>query len=188
MPAGAMSNRTAGRGPGADRAADRAEDGAAPPSARAEDGAARQPTRARTGVGDDELAARLRVAVTRLNRRLRQESVTGVSPSQEAALAAISRLGRPTLGELAQAEQVQPPTMTKVVGALEHAGFVVRSGEAGDRRVTRVELTPEGRAQLERIRRLKTAYLARQIGLLTAEERRAASGLAALLERFVGAP
>jgi DNA-binding MarR family transcriptional regulator len=139
-------------------------------------------------VGDDQLAARLRVAVTRLNRRLRQESMTGVSPSQEAALAAVGRLGRPTLGELAQAEQVQPPSMTRVVAAMEAAGLLVRSGDEEDRRVSRVELTPQGRATLERIRSLKTAYLARQIGLLTPEDRDDAERLARLLERFVGAP
>lgn len=138
--------------------------------------------------GDDELAGRLRVAVTRLNRRLRQESMTGVSPSQEAALAAVNRLGRPTLGELAQAEQVQPPTMTRVVAAMEQAGLLARFGDEADRRVSRVELTAEGRATLERIRSLKTAYLARQIGLLSPEDRRAAERLAGLLERFVEAP
>lgn len=149
-------------------------------------GAKERASGARTG--DDELAARLRVAVTRLNRRLRQESMTGVSPSQEAALAAVSRLGRPTLGELAQAEQVQPPTMTRVVGAMEQAGLLERFGDDGDRRITRVELTAEGRGTLERIRSLKTAYLARQIGRLPAADRREAERLASLLERFVGTP
>ena len=138
--------------------------------------------------GDDELAARLRVAVTRLNRRLRQESMTGISPSQEAALAAVKRLGRPTLGELAQAEQVQPPSMTRVVAAMEAAGLIVRSGDEDDRRVSRVELTPKGRATLDRIRSLRTAYLARQIALLSPEERSRAEELAHLLERFVGSP
>jgi DNA-binding MarR family transcriptional regulator len=127
----------------------------------------------------------LRVAVTRLNRRLRQESVTGVSPSQESALSTINRLGKPTLGELAQAEQVQPPTMTRVVGAMEAAGLVVRHGDEGDRRVCRVELTAEGRATLERIKSLKNAYLARQIATLTPAERGRADALAALLERMV---
>lgn len=136
-------------------------------------------------VRDDELAARLRVAVTRLNRRLRQESLSGVSPSQEAALGTINRLGSPTLGELAQAEQVQPPTMTRVVATMEAAGLVVREGDAGDRRVTRVRLTRQGRATLERIRSLKNAYLARQIGRLTAPERTRACALAALLEQLI---
>lgn len=134
---------------------------------------------------EDVLAARLRVAVTRLHRRLRQESVVGVSPTQEAALATINRLGEPTLGELAQAEGVQPPTLTRVVATMEEAGLVRRYGDAGDRRVTRVALTRDGRATLERIRTRKNAYLARQITRLSPEERQRAGDLAELLERFV---
>lgn len=137
------------------------------------------------GRGDDELAARLRVAVTRLNRRLRQESLTGVSPSQEAALGTIKRLGSPTLGELAQAEQVQPPTMTRVVAALEEAGLVVRRVDAVDRRVSRVELTPAGRSTLERSRSLKNAYLARQLGRLSVQDRARIGELADIFERLV---
>jgi DNA-binding MarR family transcriptional regulator len=133
----------------------------------------------------DELPARLRIAVTRLNRRLRQEAETGVSPSQESALSTIRRLGKPTLGELAQAEQVQPPTMTRVVASMEAAGLVVRRGDAGDRRVARVELTAQGRAAIERIRNLKNAYLARQIATLSGVEQAQAAELAALLERLV---
>jgi DNA-binding MarR family transcriptional regulator len=133
----------------------------------------------------DGLPARLRIAVTRLNRRLRQEAETGVSPSQESALSTIRRLGKPTLGELAQAEQVQPPTMTRVVASMEAAGLVVRRGDAGDRRVARVELTAQGRAAIERIRNLKNAYLARQIATLSGVEQAQAAELAALLERLV---
>jgi DNA-binding MarR family transcriptional regulator len=138
-----------------------------------------------TESADDELSARLRVAVTRLNRRLRQESVTGVSPSQESALSTVNRLGRPTLGELAQVEQVQPPTMTRVIDAMEAAGLIVRCGDDDDRRVIRVELTARGRSTLERIKSLKNAYLARQIATLTPAERARAADLAALLERLV---
>lgn len=135
--------------------------------------------------GDEQLAGRLRVAVTRLNRRLRQESLTGVSPSQESALATVNRLGRPTLGEIAQAERVQPPTMTRVVAAMEAAGLVTRLADAEDRRVTRVELTRAGRAALDRIRSLKTAYLARRLSLLSPRERARAADLATLLEELV---
>lgn len=134
---------------------------------------------------EDELPARIRMAVTRLNRRLRQESVTGISPSQESALSTIKRLGTPTLGELAQVEQVQPPTMTRVVAGMEAAGLVSRRGDADDRRVSRVELTPSGRATLDRIKKLKNAYLARQISMLTPAERANAGELVALLERLV---
>src|SRR5580692_822017 len=75
---------------------------------------------------DEELATRLRVAVTRLNRRLRQQSLAGLSPAQAMALGSVNRLGNPTLGELAVAEQVQPPTMTRMVASMEAAGLVAR--------------------------------------------------------------
>src|SRR6202034_4845459 len=84
----------------------------------------------RTPSGDtepgEELAGRLRVAVTRLNRKLRQQALAGLSPAQASALATVNRLGSPTLGELAAAEQVQPPTATRLVTSLESAGLVVR--------------------------------------------------------------
>src|SRR6185437_5665306 len=96
--------------------------------------------RAGAGVGpstdphdDDELATRLRLAVTRLNRRLRQESYAGLSPAQASALGTVKRLGSPTLGELAVTEQVQPPTVTRLVGSLEGAGLVSREVDPDDR-------------------------------------------------------
>ena len=123
---------------------------------------------------DDELAARLRVAVTRLNRRLRQQSLAGLSPAQASALGSVNRLGTPTLGELALAEQVQPPTMTRLVASMETAGLLVRVADPVDRRVCRVRLTAEGRRALQRIRSLKNAYLARRLAELAT--RRAGRG------------
>lgn len=106
-----------------------------------------------------ELAPALRSAVTRLNRRLRASSLGGVSPSQASALATVERLGSPTVGELAAAEQVRPPTMTRVVDALESDGLVTRSPDASDRRCWHVALTPAGRRELASIRRRKVEYL-----------------------------
>jgi DNA-binding MarR family transcriptional regulator len=134
---------------------------------------------------DDELATRLRVAVTRLNRRLRQQSLAGLSPAKASALGTVNRLGRPTLGELAVAEQVQPPTVTRLVTGMEEAGLVVRSTDAGDRRVVRVRITAEGRRTLQRIRTLKNAFLTRQLAALDPEERATAAALVTLLEHLV---
>jgi DNA-binding MarR family transcriptional regulator len=137
------------------------------------------------GTIDDELAARLRVAVMRLHRRLRQESLGDVSPAQASALATIDRRGRPTLGELAQAEQVQPPSLTPLVGAMESAGLVVRLPDPLDRRICRVELTTEGRRALERIRMAKNAYLAQRLESFHGAERDRARDLTELLEDLV---
>jgi DNA-binding MarR family transcriptional regulator len=131
---------------------------------------------------DDDLASRLRVAVTRLNRRMRQQSLAGLSPAQAQALGSVNRLGRPTLGELAVAEQVQPPTMTRLVAGMEERGLLRRLGDEADRRVFRVELTAEGRRVLERIRSLKDAYLSRQLTGLDPARRDEAVRLVTLLE------
>ena len=100
-------------------------------------------------LADEELATRLRVAVTRLNRKLRQQSLAGLSPAQASALGTVNRLNSLTLGELATAEQVQPPTVTRLVGTLENAGLVTRETDEVDRRVTRVRITAEGRRTLQ---------------------------------------
>ena len=136
-------------------------------------------------VSEAELASRLRLSVTRLHRRLRQHSAGALTQSQASALASIGQLGSPTLGELASRESVQPPSMTRIVGALEALGHVTRVVEPADRRVTRVALTPEGSQVLERSRSLKNAFLARQLHRLAPGERQALSDLTVLLERLV---
>ncbi len=135
----------------------------------------------------EDLASRLRTAVTRLNRRLRAESFAGLSPAQASALGVVSRLGAPTLGELAEAEQVQPPTMTRLVAFMEDQGFVVRQVDPTDRRICRVQITVAGSALLEEIRSLKNAYLVERMGAL-GEDERSLDQLATLLERLVGNP
>jgi len=138
------------------------------------------------GAGDEsELAARLRLAVTRLSRRLRQQVAEGLTPSQVAALATVERLGAPSLGELAAAEQVRPPSMTRVVDGLVGAGLVERVVDSDDRRFARVRLTGEGRRTLQRNRSRKTAFLVRRLERLSASERRALPELVSLLEHLV---
>src|ERR1700677_4054025 len=134
---------------------------------------------------DEELAARLRVAVTRLNRKLRQQALAGLSPAQASALGTVNRLASPTLGELAAAEQVQPPTVTRLVASLESAGLVAREADGVDRRVVRVRITAEGRRRLQRIRTLKDAYLTRRLAALDPSERDLTEALTGLLEHLV---
>ena len=133
----------------------------------------------------EELAARLRVAVTRLNRKLRQQALAGLSPAQASALGTVNRLINPTLGELAAAEQVQPPTVTRLVTSLESAGLVARETDRVDRRVVRVTITAEGRRNLQRIRSLKNAFLTRRLAALDPAEKALAEDLTSLLEHLV---
>jgi DNA-binding MarR family transcriptional regulator len=144
-----------------------------------------QPTQASGLASDEELASRLRVAVVRLNRKLRQQALAGLSPAQASALGTVNRLGSPTLGELAAAEQVQPPTVTRLVASLESAGLVARETDEVDRRVVRVRITGEGRRNLQRIRSLKNAYLNRRLAALDPAEQQLAESMTSLLEHLV---
>ena len=134
------------------------------------------------------LAARLRLGVTRLARRLRQEAETGVTPSMLSALSSVERQGSLTMRDLCHAEQVQPPTMTRVVAALVEAGLVVREQDPTDGRVTWVRVTTEGRRLLERSRRRKEAYLAKSLRSLEPEELRTLEAAAGILERLTDRP
>ena len=119
-----------------------------------------------------EIAARLRLSATRLARRLRQESGAGLSPSQQSAMAVISNHGPLTLGALAEHERVAPPSITKVVSKLECDGLVIRTPDPHHRRVCRVEISPEGAALLDEVRRRKTAWLTARISQLDADHQR----------------
>jgi len=134
------------------------------------------------------LAARLRLGVTRLARRLRQEAEAGITPSMLSALSSAERQGPLTMRDLCAAEQVQPPTMTRIVAALVEAGLVVREADPDDGRVVWVKVTPQGRRLLERSRRRKEAYLARALRSLEPRELDTLGDAAAILERLTEAP
>jgi DNA-binding MarR family transcriptional regulator len=142
---------------------------------------------AQVRLSDAELAARLRLAVARLSRRLRRETEGGVSPSQVSALSSIARAGPLTLGELSALEQVQPPTMTRVVGCLEDEGLVARTVDPGDRRIARVSITAAGERFLQRNRHREDAFLASRLRALEADDRAALARATELLERLVEA-
>jgi DNA-binding MarR family transcriptional regulator len=101
-------------------------------------------------------------------------------------LGAVNRLGSPTLGELAAIEQVQPPTMTRIVASLTGSGMVTRVTDVADRRSARVRITPTGKRSLERIRTLKNAFLTRRLAELSPTEQAQAAEVVTLLEHLLG--
>jgi DNA-binding MarR family transcriptional regulator len=121
-----------------------------------------------------ELASQLRLTVARLSRRIRQQAAaTGdeLSASMQGALATVERRGPISLGELAAVEQVQPPSMTRIVARLEAWGYVVRVVDPTDRRVARVAITESGRELLAHSRIQKDAYLAKRVACLSDADR-----------------
>jgi DNA-binding MarR family transcriptional regulator len=131
---------------------------------------------------EEQLAPRLRWAITRMARRLRQEAGVDLGPSQVASLATIERHGPLSPSELADRERIKRPTVTRIVGHLEAAGLVERVKDPEDGRGSILSATPEARTMLKSLRARKTAYLARRLGNMNAEDRRTLERAAALLE------
>ena len=135
---------------------------------------------------ETDLASRLRLVVTRVGRRLRRHG-GDLTPSQASALSTVERHGPLTLGELSTHENVRPPTLTKVVAALEEQGLVVRHTDPHDRRVARVEATPEGARLLAQTRSRTDAYLAQHLAALPADELAAIERAVTALEHILEA-
>ena len=106
-----------------------------------------------------ELADKLHSAAIHLLRQLRKEDdASGLSAPRLSALSVVVFGGPVTLGQLARAEQVRPPTMTKIVTGLERDRLVERKPDPNDRRLTRIVATPKGQRILieGRARRVKS--------------------------------
>ncbi|HKF00558.1 MAG TPA: MarR family transcriptional regulator [Actinomycetes bacterium] len=137
---------------------------------------------------DRELPAQLRIAVMRLARRLRQQTDGTLTPSQLSALSSVHKLGPLTLGELAGVERVRPPSMTRIVAALEEAGLVTREPDPRDRRVCRVRASAAGATFLARERTRRDAFLAERLRLLAPDDLAALARTLPVLEALAGDP
>ena len=135
---------------------------------------------------DAGLASELRASVMRMRRRLVAERHpdNDLSIGQMVVLGLLVRLGEQTVGDLARAERVQPPSMTRTVNCLESDGYVARRPHDTDGRQVVVSLTDAGRAAVLADRRRRDAWLAQQLGSLTAGERAALREAAPILARL----
>ncbi len=134
---------------------------------------------------DTALASALRISVQRLVRRLRTERLeSGLTLNQLSAMASLASRGALTIGDLAQAEKVQPPSMTRTVTSLVELGYVTRAVAESDRRQVLVALTDAGAELLAEDRRQREAWLAQRLRELTADERDLLRRAAPILERL----
>ena len=132
-----------------------------------------------------EQAARLRLAVNRMARRLRQEANTQLGPASIAALATIERSGPLTPSEVARIEGIQRPTATRILSRLTEAGLVSRTTDPSDGRSSIVQVTADGRKTLNRLRKRKTAYLARTMRALPDDDVATLTRAAEILEQVL---
>ncbi|WP_205304542.1 MarR family transcriptional regulator [Nonomuraea montanisoli] len=127
----------------------------------------------------------MRVSLARLTRRLRRQAAAHtLTPTQFATLAAVERHSGITPGELAELEKVQPPSMTRVIAALEERGLVSRTPHPTDRRQVTVTVTEPAQKLLKEERRRKEAWLTQRLKELTPEERSILRQAAPILEKL----
>jgi DNA-binding MarR family transcriptional regulator len=152
-------------------------------------------TRARqTQAGDPErgklaeaatLATDLRDGMMRLHRRLRQVRPVGeLTQTQLSALTSLELSAALTPRELAELERVQPPTMTRIVARLTELGLVQRVPHPTDGRQVILSTTARGREVLAENRRLRDAWLTKQLAALGDADRETLESAAAIMARI----
>jgi DNA-binding MarR family transcriptional regulator len=132
------------------------------------------------------LANGTRAAVMRLSRRLRQlrDESLDLSSNQLSAMSVLLNSGDLLMGELAAAEKVAPPSMTRIVNGLEERELVLRQADPRDRRQSLVSLTDTGRQVLLANRRRRSEWLARRITELDPDDREVLRRAVGILERI----
>lgn len=135
---------------------------------------------------DSGLAPALRVAVMRLRRRLASERDphNDLSLSAMAVLGGLVKEGPMTVGQLADREKVQPPSMTRTVNCLEEGGYVTRRQSDADKRQVIVEITDHGRETVLADRARRDAWLSLRLAELTEAERDVLRAASPIMEKL----
>jgi len=135
------------------------------------------------------IADRLHSAAIHLLRRVRRvDEATGLSAAKLSALSVVVFGGPVSLRDLAAAEQVRPPSMTRTVKELETDGLVRREVDAADRRVAWIKTTPKGKRLLKQGRAARINLLADWLGALSRDELAQLDQATWILERLLAAP
>jgi DNA-binding MarR family transcriptional regulator len=133
-----------------------------------------------------ELADRLHSAAIHVLRRVaREDAASGLGGPALSALSVVVFGGPASLGRLAQAERVRPPTMTRTVQGLEAAGLVRRDPDPNDGRIVHITATEKGVEVLQAARARRVAALAASLGAFGEGDLRALERAAELLEAAV---
>ena len=133
-----------------------------------------------------EVADRLHSASIHLLRHARKQDVLSkVGPARLSALSILVFGGPMALGQLAAAEQVKAPTMSRIVAGLKRSGLATVDADAGDARKIRVTATSKGERLLQQARERRIRLLAETLAGLTEAELDTLLRAAELMERSV---
>ena len=131
-------------------------------------------------------ADRLHSAAIHLLRLVRQQdTASGVGPAQLSALSVLVFAGPKTLGDLAAAEQVKPPTMSRIVAGLQRSRLIEITRDPRDARRMQIRPTAKGTLLLQQGRQRRIEYLAAHLGSLTQDELTQVGKVADILEKLL---
>jgi DNA-binding MarR family transcriptional regulator len=118
-----------------------------------------------------EAADRIHSAAIHLLRWLRaSDRESGIGPAQLSALSVLVFGGPQSLAQLAQAEQVRPPTMSRIVNGLVEAGLATSTTDQRDRRGIVVRPTEKGIRLMNAARQRRVETLARAVQRMSKKE------------------
>jgi DNA-binding MarR family transcriptional regulator len=133
---------------------------------------------------NEQVADRLHSAAIHLLRSLRRvDEATGLTAPRLSVLSVLVFGGPRTLGQLAAVEQVRPPTMTRLVTALEEGGYVIRRADKSDARLTMIHPTKRGAAVMSLGRSNRVGNLAARLSKLSSKEVKELERAAELMSR-----
>jgi DNA-binding MarR family transcriptional regulator len=127
-------------------------------------------------------------AIHLLRHAARQDTLSGQGPARLSALSVLVFGGPKTLGDLAAAERVKPPTMSRVVAGLKSAGLVRIDSDAKDARRIRISVTAKGERMLQQARERRIQLLAETFGALSATELEVLRKAAEIVEQTLRRP
>ncbi|MGA8540248.1 MAG: MarR family transcriptional regulator [Terriglobales bacterium] len=133
-----------------------------------------------------EVADGLHSAAIHLLRHARKHDVLArVGPARLSALSVLVFGGPMALGQLAAAEQVKAPTMSRIVAGLKHSGLAKIETDAKDARRIRVTATPKGERLLQEARARRVQLVAETLSGLSGPEMDRLRKAAELINRAV---
>ncbi len=136
-----------------------------------------------------DIANRLHSVAIHLLRRVRQnDALTGLSPARLSALSVIGFGGPCTISDLAEAEQVAVPTISRIVASLVAEGLIERQLDERDRRASNLTVTPRGMEVLREGQRRRTVQLGNMLKQLTPAEQETIASAIASMERMLRGP
>ena len=134
------------------------------------------------------LADRLHSLAIHLLRRVRRgDDAAGLSAPRLSALSVVIYRGPISLTELAKAESVTAPTMTRLVQALVKAGLVEKSVDASDNRAVLLRTTDLGRQTLDVARARRLAAIEELLSRLDPDDAASVERAVSILEPLLRA-